>query len=186
MSSEVLQQPTLVLNRNWQAVNVASVQKALRMVCQGRARVVDPRDFQLYSWDAWADLPLHSDRYIQSVARPLQAPEIVSLVSYDRVPRGTVRFSKRNVFKRDRFVCQYCNCQPRAQELTLDHVMPRARAGPTAWDNCVTACVDCNHRKADRTPQEAGMRLRSLPRRPTWQPLYTRIGIRHESWSAFF
>ena len=89
------------------------------------------------------------------------------------------------LYKRDRFTCQYCGIQPGSEELTVDHVLPRSRSGTSTWENCVLACVDCNHRKADRTPDEAGMPLRKLPIKPAWNPFYSRQALRIESWSRF-
>ncbi|MGO8753162.1 MAG: HNH endonuclease [Thermoguttaceae bacterium] len=82
------------------------------------------------------------------------------MTGYDRTPEATVTFSRRNVFKRDHFTCQYCGSQPGTEELTVDHVIPRAQGGVSSWTNCVLACVACNKRKADRTPEQAGMKLR--------------------------
>ena len=108
-----------------------------------------------------------------------------SRAAYDRLPSAAVTFSRRNIFKRDRYVCQYCGGQPGSEELTIDHVVPRAQGGESRWDNCVLSCVDCNHRKADRTPAQAGMRLRKQPVRPVWKPLYAAHDVRIESWSKF-
>ncbi|NQT11974.1 MAG: HNH endonuclease, partial [Planctomycetes bacterium] len=104
---------------------------------------------------------------------------------YDRLPTAAVTFSRRNIFKRDRFTCQYCGAQPGSEELTLDHVVPRSQGGESRWDNCVLACLACNKRKADRTPEQARMRLRHKPVRPKWNPLYALRDVRIESWSKF-
>ena len=76
------------------------------------------------------------------------------------MPAAAVTFSRRNIFKRDRYVCQYCGSQPGSEELTIDHVVPRSQGGVSSWTNCVLACMTCNKRKADRTPEQAGMMLR--------------------------
>ncbi len=115
----------------------------------------------------------------------LRVPEVVTLRNYDRLPINAVTFSRRNVFKRDRLTCQYCARQPGSGELTIDHVVPRAQGGTSTWENCVLACTTCNHRKADRTPAQAGMALRNKPVRPIWQPLYAARGARIESWAKF-
>jgi 5-methylcytosine-specific restriction endonuclease McrA len=99
--------------------------------------------------------------------------------------QSAVTFSRRNVFKRDRYVCQYCGCQPGTDELTIDHVVPRSQGGVSSWTNCVLACIACNKRKADRTPREASMTLRRQPVRPTWKPVYADHHVRLESWSKF-
>jgi 5-methylcytosine-specific restriction endonuclease McrA len=183
--STILQRPTLVLNRYWQPVNVATVQKALVLLARDAARVVDPEHFQLYNWDDWIRQPPRGDEpAIRGVTLRLRVPEVVTLTHYERTPAGHVTFSKRNVFKRDRLTCQYCGIQPGRDELTLDHVTPKSRGGATSWENCVLACLECNRRKADRTPEQAGMKLRRRPARPTWKPFYAGSG-RLASWTPF-
>ncbi len=186
MVAKVLNRPALVLNRNWQPVNVATVARALVLLWNESARVVDPADYQLYTWEDWSTLRPHDgERFIQAVRFRLRVPEVVTLTGYDRLPTTAVTFSRRNIFKRDRFTCQYCGAQPGSEELTLDHVVPRAQGGESRWDNCVLACLACNKHKADRTPQQAGMRLRHKLVRPTWNPLYAAHEVRIESWSKF-
>ena len=118
-----------------------------------------------------------------------RVPEVVALQHYDRVPLAVVTFSRRNVAKRDHYTCQYCGAQPGVEALTIDHVVPRSQGGQSSWTNCVAACVQCNVRKADRTPEQAGMRLRKSPARPDWKPLYSLHGTGHgpsiESWKPF-
>ncbi len=186
MTARLLQRPTLVLNRNWQPVHVATVARALVLLWNETARVVDPADYQAYTWDDWSKLrPGDGERFIQAVRFRLRVPEVLTLNAYDRLPAAAVTFSRRNIFKRDRFACQYCGVQPGSEELTLDHIVPRARGGESRWDNCVLACVECNKRKADRTPEQAGMRLRKRPVQPIWRPLYAAHDVRIESWSKF-
>ncbi|MEA1950609.1 MAG: HNH endonuclease [Planctomycetota bacterium] len=186
MITKVLQHPTLVLNRNWQPVSVATVARALVLLWNESARAVDPADYQTYSWADWSRLqPREGESFVRAVRFRLRAPEVITLCDYDRVPQAAVTFSRRNIFKRDRYACQYCGRQPAGDELTLDHVVPRALGGESTWDNCVLACVECNSRKADRTPQKAGMRLRKKPVRPAWRPLYASHAGRIESWSKF-
>ena len=214
--TKILQRPTLVLNRNWQAINVATVARALIMLWNESAKVVDPVDYQLYDWNDWSKLvPDRDEPFVQAVRQRFRVPEVVTLTEFDRLPSAAVTFSRRNVFKRDRFTCQYCGRQGRSQlwngheagesesnstphsqgnrprrqpggdELTIDHVVPRAQGGESSWTNCVLACLECNKRKADRTPAQAKVRLRKEPVRPTWKPLYSEHASRMESWSKF-
>ena len=186
MVTKVLQRPTLILNRNWQPVNVATVARALTLLWNEAARVVDPADYQLYTWADWSKLrPCDGEALVKTVRFRLRVPEVITLTGYDRLPTTAVTFSRRNIFKRDRFTCQYCGTQPGSEVLTLDHVVPRAQGGESRWDNCVLACVTCNKRKADRTPKQARMRLNKRPVQPTWRPLYAAHNIRIESWSKF-
>jgi 5-methylcytosine-specific restriction endonuclease McrA len=186
MFTKTLQRPTLVLNRNWQPVHVATVARALVLLWNEAARVVDPDDYQLYDWADWAKLrPRDAEDFIQAVRFRLRVPEVIALSGYDRLPVAHVTFSRRNVFKRDHNTCQYCGAQPGSEELTIDHVLPRAQGGVSSWENCVLACVACNKRKADRTPEQARMKLRKKAVRPAWKPLYADHGGRIESWSKF-
>lgn len=186
MVASSLEQPTLILNRNWQPVGVAPVARSLVMVWNETARVVDPEDFQLYDWKDWAAMePQDDEPVIRTRTLRLRVPEVITLRNYDRVPENRVTFSRRNVFKRDRFTCQYCGTQPGSEELTIDHVTPRSQGGETSWENCVLACVQCNSTKADRTPERAGMPLRRRPVRPVWRPLYASRRIRIDSWARF-
>lgn len=182
----VLERPTLVLNRTWQPVGVSPVARSLVMVWNDTARIVDPADFRTYTWADWSELvPREDEPCIRSPRLQIRVPEVVVLTKYDRLPVKAVAFSRRNIFKRDRYTCQYCGAQPGSEELTIDHVLPRSQGGVSTWDNCVLACIACNKRKADRTPEQAHMPLRKAPIRPTWKPLYAPHAVRIDSWSRF-
>ena len=116
----------------------------------------------------------------------MPAPEVIVLREYAEQPKRRVAFSRQNLCRRDGFGCQYCGRQLGLQGLTIDHVLPRSRGGGTTWENCVASCSECNHRKADRTPREAGMRLRNQPQPPRWKPT---ISVPREhfrsSWESF-
>ena len=186
MTTKIIERPTLVLNRNWQPVGVAPVARALVMVWNDSAQVVGVDDFRLFTWADWAKLvPRDDEPYVQAVRFRLRVPEVISLTNYDRMPTSVVTFSRRNLFKRDRFTCQYCGAQPGTEELTIDHLLPRSRGGTTSWENCVLACVTCNKRKADRTPEQARMTLRKRPARPVWKPIYADHGMKIASWTKF-
>ena len=186
MLGEVLERPTLVLNRHWQPVSVATVARSLTMLWNEAAHVVDPDDYQLYTWADWAKLePREGEPYLRTVRFRLRLPEVVTLTRYDKTRQSVVTFSRRNIFKRDHSTCQYCGIRPGGSELTIDHVVPRSRGGLSTWENCVLACVPCNARKANRSPEQAGLKLKKIPVRPAWKPLYAAGGIRVESWSKF-
>ena len=185
-SSAVLERPTLVLNRHWQPVHVATVARSLTMLWNESAFVVDPEDFQLYTWSDWARLaPRDGEPFIRTVKFRMRVPEVLTLTRHDKPRQSAVTFSRRNVFKRDHLTCQYCGFRPGSAELTIDHVLPRSQGGLTTWENCVLACVPCNARKANRTPDQAGMKLRRAPTRPVWKPVYDTAAVRVASWSRF-
>lgn len=184
--NSLLNKPVLVLNRNWQPVHVASARRALQLVFADAARIVDPVSFQQFSWQEWVDRGVgENEPAIRSVAFRIASPDVVTLTTFDRLPAMGVSFSKRNVLKRDRFTCQYCGVQPGPSELTIDHVTPKSRGGPSSWENCVSACFDCNHRKADRALGAVGMRLRNNPSQPVWTPWFAVSTAAQNNWAAF-
>ena len=186
MATDVLAQPTLVLNRQWQPVHVSSVARAVILLCTDTARVVDPDDYRLMSWEDWIQLvPDECEPCIRSARLRLKVPEVICLASFDRLPNTAVTFSRRNVAKRDHYICQYCGAQPGADSITIDHVLPRSQGGASSWTNCAAACLGCNTKKGDRTPEQAGMRLRRRPVRPEWKPFYAAGVVPVESWSRF-
>jgi len=167
-----LDSSVLVLNRLWQAVNVVNGGRALALVYVGRGKAVDD-DYAVYAWDLWAARSLRDlsiDRCVITTSGPVRVPRVVQLLDYDRVPRPRIKFTRSNVYLRDRHRCQYCGSEQAASELTLDHVHPRSRGGPTTWRNIVVSCFGCNSRKANRSPEEAGMPLLREPRAPLWHP----------------
>jgi 5-methylcytosine-specific restriction endonuclease McrA len=186
MTTDVLALPTLVLNRQWQPVHVSSVARALTLLWNDAARVVDPEDYRLMSWDDWTRYaPDEGAPCVRSARLRLKVPEVIALAHFERLPNTSVTFSRRNVAKRDHYTCQYCGSQPGADSITVDHVLPRSQGGASSWTNCAAACLGCNARKGDRTPEQAGMRLRRRPVRPDWKPFYAAQGVRIESWARF-
>jgi 5-methylcytosine-specific restriction endonuclease McrA len=186
MSKDVLDQQTLILNRNWQPIHVTTVVRALVMLWNDAARVVEPVEYRLYTWGEWARRePAPGAPCIRSARSTMAVPEVICLTRFDRLPSTAVTFSRRNVARRDHQTCQYCGAQPGWEAITVDHVVPRSRGGTSNWTNCVAACVTCNARKADRTPEQAGMKLRRRPARPDWKPLYAARAARVESWARF-
>ncbi|MEM6328837.1 MAG: HNH endonuclease, partial [Planctomycetota bacterium] len=125
--------------------------------------------------------------WVRSVNFEIEAPRVLRLLHYDRVPRQRVRLNRRNLFARDNNSCQYCGKKFATSELSIDHVVPTCRGGRTTWDNVVCACVRCNVRKGGRTPEEANMRLNKKPVRPKRSPLLSiKLGNpKYASWKAF-
>lgn len=185
--ADLLQHATLVLNRSWRPVHVTTVRRALCMVFRDAARIVEPESLATYSFAEWAEVPVGPGCLaIRSPSLAVALPEVVLLQHYDRVPSHEAPFTRRNLFLRDDFTCQYCGLRGGTDRLSVDHVVPRSRGGPTSWENCVLACVGCNARKGDRTLKEAGLRLLRPPVRPRWSPyLNVRPSQRMASWQRF-
>ena len=188
----ILTQQVLVLNRLWQAVNICSVRRALSLLFEGHAQVVQGNlqgDFKTYTFDQWRDLSDNcpGDESLGTVSFRMKVPRVILLGVFDRLPKKEVKFTRHNIFERDGNTCQYCGQILDRRDLNLDHVVPRDRGGPTQWDNIVCSCIPCNTRKANRTPAEAGMRLIRKPKRPKWRPfVQVNFGAPiHESWRHF-
>ena len=187
-----LEQQVLVLNRLWQAVNVCSVRRALTLLFQGQAQVVlNSGDgcFQTYNFREWRDISdaePHPES-IHTISFKIRVPRVILLLVFDQLPAKEVKFTRHNIFERDKNTCQYCGRIFERRDLNLDHVVPRDRGGPTTWENIVCSCIPCNTRKGNRTPQEAGIRLIRKPKRPKWRPfLHVQLGIpAHDQWRHF-
>ncbi len=164
----MLDRPTLVLNRSWMPVATTPVRRALTLMALGAAGAVDPEDFRLADWSVWLNDGPRYGPCIRGVGYSVPVPEVIVLRRYAGVPQATVPYTRRNVVRRDGLRCQYCGRTPGLASLTIDHVVPRSRGGTTSWFNCVTACLACNGRKADRTLEESGMRLLRPPHAPVW------------------
>ncbi|MBC7981178.1 MAG: HNH endonuclease [Armatimonadetes bacterium] len=190
--SAPLELPVLVLNRFWQPVHTCSVRRALHLLCLGHAQVVQVEGenkfftHDLGSWIGYSD-GIIDEEMIHSVKVALRVPKIVVLAIYDRLPRLEVKFTRRNIFLRDKFTCQYCVKVLPENQLNLDHVIPRDKGGRTTWDNIVASCVKCNTRKANKLPHEANMYPSAKPFAPRWRPLYglQENGLGDESWKHF-
>ena len=177
----------LVLNRSYLPIHVTSVRRAFSLVYQGVARVVDEQ-YETFDFHSWRDLAIRAgDDSIGVVGGLIRVPRVILLTAFDRVPKRHVRYSRVNVFTRDRYTCQYCGARPPRSQLNLDHVVPRALGGKTSWENVVCSCVDCNRRKGGRTPQQARLRLLRRPSRPRWTPLVNIAASqpRHAEWRPF-
>lgn len=194
--SSPLNASVLVLNRSWVAIHVVSIRRAIGLLYSDAADVIDVVDnsFALYNFADWCELSAFRalekqqyDDWIRSIQQEIQAPRVICLRGYDRVPRLTLRFNRRNLLARDGHSCQYCGDTFPSSQLSLDHVMPRSRGGDTSWENVVCSCLRCNSKKGDRTPQEAHMQLKRPPKRPNYSPLLAMkvTNPKYESWRSF-
>ncbi len=146
---------TLVLNAAYQPIKRVSWREAFCMVFTGRAEVVEN----------------YADRVIRSACAVFPMPSIVRFVrKVTYVWRGGVKFNRKNVYLRAKGRCQYCGTRVPSNEFDFEHIVPKAQGGRTRWENIVVACIGCNQRKGNRTPRQAGMRLRSKPARPKYLP----------------
>lgn len=144
---ERMHRPVLVLNASYEPINICAARRALVLVLKGVASAEE-----------------HTHHQVASARHALPLPSVIRLLEYRRIPHPARALSRKNILMRDRFTCQYCHKIMPSGELTLDHVIPRSRAGETSWENLVACCHPCNNRKGSRTPEEAGMKLLRPPR----------------------
>ncbi len=186
----------LVLNRFYMAVHVISVRRSLVLMYRDLAEVIDVENGQFfnYNFENWIELSSimcledgNADEFIHSVSFAVRVPRVLRLVNYDKVPKQTLRFNRRNLFARDNNQCQYCGKVFSLSHLSFDHVVPRSRGGTTNWDNVVCCCLSCNGKKGDRLVEEAGMKLIRKPARPKQNPLLSMKleNPKYESWRPF-
>jgi 5-methylcytosine-specific restriction endonuclease McrA len=203
----VLKQDVLVLNKAWVPINVTTVYDAICAVFSERAKFVDPETYMTYDFESWVDTwqdamhvaKVSSHQVVSCPNVRIVVPEVITCTEYKGVGygtnyRGRPKFSRRNIFTRDRNVCQYCGKHFEPQLLNIDHVLPKSKGGHSDWTNVVLSCIKCNDKKRDRTPEEAGMRLIRRPHIPTAdqvrRPLHERlrrklVGRVPKSWEGF-
>jgi 5-methylcytosine-specific restriction endonuclease McrA len=160
----------LLLNASYEPLRIVSIQRAMRLLLQQKAEIVE-----------------EGQGFLHTIRDSYVMPLVVRLVRYIAVPRPTrLACTRRALLMRDGETCQYCGDQPGKANLTLDHVVPRSQGGVTSWENAVIACKRCNHQKADRTPQQAGMQLLRPPQRPSYAGFALIRAIeRHTVWSKY-
>ncbi len=193
-----MQSSVLALNRNYHPVHVISVKRAFCLLYKGQAEIitVDNGQFANYTFESWLEMCElktamgerdKGEDWIRAVNFEIQVPRVIRLIEYDRIPRNSVKFNRRNIFLRDGHRCQYCGHRYTCSRLSLDHVLPKSRGGPDTWENVVCACLHCNVTKGGRTPGEAGMPLLRTPARPKRSPLLVRqlASRKYAMWRSF-
>ncbi|HEX3625060.1 MAG TPA: HNH endonuclease [Verrucomicrobiae bacterium] len=186
----------LVLNRNWQAINIRTPQEAF---CQMATNVVTALDIELgdddcaealrpVKWDEWITLPIRpQDNAVRTARSIIRVPSVIVAVNFAKVPKKRPKLCARSIRERDGNRCQYTGRQLRPDEGSLDHVVPRSRGGADTWENLVWSAKDVNQRKADRLPHEAGLRLLAVPRAPKEMPVTAHLRNPHglAEWKLF-
>ncbi len=163
-----MQEPVLVLNANFEPLNICSLHRAVGLMITGKASLV-----------------LNGRGEIRTVSHSFPRPSIIRLEKMIHRPRPVVRLAKREIFRRDGYRCQYCGVQ--TPFLTIDHIIPRSLGGAHTWQNLVAACPSCNHRKGGRTLEQASMKLLSQPKEPpaSAEYLFGRLLNDNEDWVPF-
>lgn len=145
---------TLVLSQGFEPVNIISWKQAITLLFLGKVEVIE-----------------EYDRDIKTTSIAIKIPAVVRLLNAFRRHKKAVKFSRVNIYGRDKYTCQYCGTKRAIGDLTYDHVLPRAQGGKTTWTNIATCCEGCNRKKANRTPEQAGMKLLKAPMQPMATPV---------------
>jgi 5-methylcytosine-specific restriction endonuclease McrA len=165
----------LVLNRNWQAINIRTPQDAFCQMATNVATGLDidgENHIRPVPWEEWITLPIRpQDNAVRTAHREIRVPTVIVAVNFAKVPKKRPKLSARSIRERDGNRCQYTGKLLRPNEGSLDHVVPRSRGGADTWENLVWSAKDVNQRKADRLPHEVGLKLLSVPRAPREQPM---------------
>jgi 5-methylcytosine-specific restriction endonuclease McrA len=189
--NDILNRPiVLVLNRNWQAINVRTPQQAFVQMATDVATAldIDCDNMVPMRWAQWIKLPVRENDYaVRTPGGPVRIPHVIVLSRFAKVPKRRPTFNARAIWARDGGRCQYTGQALRAHEGNIDHVLPRSRGGKTSWENCVLASKEVNSRKADRLPEEVGLRLLKVPVAPPELPstLFIRNVGRIPAWRHF-
>jgi 5-methylcytosine-specific restriction endonuclease McrA len=186
----------LVLNRNWQAINIRTPQEVF---CQMATNVATALDIELgddgqaqnlrpVTWDEWITLPIRpQDNAVHTAHNVIRVPTVVVAVNFAKVPKRRPKLCARAIRERDGNRCQYSGRLLHPDEGSLDHVVPRSRGGANTWENLVWSAKEVNQRKADRLPHEAGLRLLTVPRAPRELPVTAHLRNAHgvAEWNLF-
>ncbi len=163
----VLNRSVLLLNQNYEPLSVCGLKKAIVLIYLGKAEAIE-----------------NDALLIHSVSTQMPIPNVIRLIRYARAPKRKILLNRKNLLIRDNHSCQYCG--RRSHQLTIDHVIPKQFGGRDTWENLVIACLPCNNRKANRTPEQAEMRLLNPPKKPNPFFFFQHfLGARHESWRPY-
>jgi 5-methylcytosine-specific restriction endonuclease McrA len=168
------------------------VRRAFTLLCAGHAQVVcadAKNNFFTHDFESWRDFSTREpeQEMVHTISLKIRIPNVIVLLLFDRMPHKEVKFTRHNIFERDKNTCQYCGKVFERRDLNLDHVIPRDKGGATTWENIVCSCIPCNTRKGNRLAHHVGMRLIQKPVRPKWRPFVHITFDRqlHESWRHF-
>lgn len=185
----------LKLNKGYTPIEVITAKEAFVDVFVGKSEIVSVEDssYISYNFESWAEISqlkheleefgVH-DEWIFTSSLILQVPRVVRSLTYDKVPRYSVKLNRRNIYHRDNNTCQYCGHKLGTSKLNIDHVIPKSKGGKNSWKNLVCSCIKCNKKKADLLLKEAGMKLISIPREPKNSP-QLEIHIKHPKYTTW-
>lgn len=180
----------LILNKNWIAINTTTPKHSFGLLYNENAKSLDFSNggMNLLNWYEWISLSINENEdSIKTIRGCIKIPTIIVLNHFDKIPRQLAKFTQNNIWERDNFTCQYTGKKLTKKSGNIDHVIPRARGGKSTWDNCVLAHKDVNSKKANKTPEEIGLKLLKKPSEPRVMPVsfYIKNEYNIKEWDFF-
>jgi 5-methylcytosine-specific restriction endonuclease McrA len=180
----------LILNKHWIPINTTTAKHSFALMYTHNARgmMIEEDKLVPLEWREWISLEVNeNDRKVKTVKGFIKIPTVIVLTNYDKIPRQTIKFTQKNLWERDNFTCQYTGKKVTRTNGNIDHIIPRSQGGKTSWENCVIAHKEINAIKADRTPEQAGLKLLKKPSAPKFMPVsfYIRNKDKIEDWNLF-
>jgi 5-methylcytosine-specific restriction endonuclease McrA len=184
---KTMNEPILILNSGWTPIRVKDVKTAIKLVFREKASIVDPTDYAVYEWDEWCLLPVNEgDKYISTTSDPVKLPEVVILTHYDKVSRYDLKLSKKNIFIRDKYTCQYTGKTLTKKEADIDHIVPKSKGGKTVWTNLVVCDKKINRAKGPKHLKDTKFKLIKKPKKPDSVSIMIDVNRKYpESWKKF-
>lgn len=179
--ANILDSRVLVLNKSYTPIRTTTAIDAIsKLFCNTvEAIMVEGGSYVSYDFGSWAEVSMFRKEFekdfseenadvdwVSSPSLHLIVPRVVRLLAYDKLPKHDIKLTRKTLYERDRNTCQYCGSKLKTDELNIEHIMPKSRGGQNTWENLVAACIDCNRKKGNRTPEEAGMKLIKSPKKP--------------------
>lgn len=180
----------LILNKNWIPINTTTPKHSFALLYNNNAKSINfnkDGDIELIGWNEWVNLDTNGDLFVNTVRGGIKIPKIIVLSYFDKIPRQAIKFTQKNLWERDNYTCQYTGKKINKFNGNIDHVVPRSKGGKTSWENCVLAHKEINAKKANNTPEEAGLKLLKKPNEPRMMPVsfYIRNEYEIKEWDMF-
>lgn len=177
----------LVLNKVWIPIRVIKLKRAIKLIFSNRASIVNAEDFSIFMWEDWIKAFMDKDVIgIETTRGKVRIPEVIILSNYDKLVNKKMRLTKKNIFLRDDFICQYSGKRLKKTECDIDHIVPKSRGGKNSWENMVVCSKQINRKKGDKTIDEAGLKLIRKPFAPKKNNFFfLNINNIPESWFNF-
>jgi hypothetical protein len=190
MKDSITKHSVLILNKHWIPINTTTPKHSFALMFSENAKGLLVEDDKVVplDWNDWVAInPSEIDRKIKTIRGYIKIPTVIVLNHYDKIPKQTIKFTQKSLWERYNFTCQYTGKKVTRTNGNIDHVIPKSQGGKTSWENCVIAHKEINALKADRTPEQAGLKLLKKPSAPRIMPVsfYIRNKEEVKDWELF-